>query len=149
MRKIVGTGVGMLLSVIVTAVLGYWNSRGVVAIGDSRIPSWPIGFLGVVSGALTGLTAASDTVRRAIGRFTAPESVPQSPRASTGGVSRSRSAEPGEPSVPESVRHLNDCLWHLRVVLADDSASQDLLDQISVKVNRKTAALDRLSVASE
>lgn len=149
MRKIVGTGVGMLLSVIVTAVLGYWNTRGVIAIGDSRIPAWPVGFLGVVSGALTGLGAASDTVRRAIARFTGPESVSKAPQASTGAVSRSRSADPAEPSVPEAVRHLNDCLWHLRVVLADDEAAQDLLDQISVKVNRKTAAFEHSVAASE
>jgi len=155
MRKIIGTAVGMLLSAIVTAVLGYWNSRGIVAIGDSRIPAWPIGFLGVLSGAVTGLTAASEPVRRAIGRLTASESVTQPLRASSGGISGGgsgfRSAQLSPTSVPDSVRHLNDCLYHLRVVLADDATAQDLLDQISVKVARRTAnaAVEHSDLASE
>ncbi len=41
--------------------------------------------------------------------------------------------------MPESVRHLNDCVYHLRVLLTDDAEGQDLLDQIAVKVGRKTA----------
>ncbi len=69
MRKLFGTGAGLVLSIIITAVMGFWNPRGVLPIGDARIPAWPVGILGVVGGALTGLAGGSETARRAFGRL--------------------------------------------------------------------------------
>lgn len=144
MRKVIGTGIGLVLSIIIAAVMGYWNPRGVVALGDARIPAWPVGILGVVSGAITGLAGGSETARRVLGRLLPSESVLKASNGpQTGYLGRVPglipvSAGNAVGSVPETVRHLNDCLYHLRVVLADDAEGQDLLDQISVKVGRKT-----------
>ena len=133
----------VLLSIIGTAIAGYWNARGVVPVGDARIPGWMVGSLivglvglfaglfgdkvkwtAIVSSLLTKLKESQSVTVT----VPTPVKVPavQASRESVG-------------AIPVQVEHLLGCVYHLRVALKSDDEGQELLDQIQIKIGRVSA----------
>lgn len=132
----------VLVSIIGTGVAGYWNARGVVPVGDARIPGWMVGSLivglvGLFSGlfgdkvkwtAIVGAMVAKLKESQSAVIVPTPVKVPavQASRESVG-------------AIPVQVEHLLGCVYHLRVALKSDDEGQELLDQIQIKIGRVSA----------
>lgn len=136
----------VLVSIIGTAMAGYWNARGVVPVGDARIPGWMVGSLivglvGLFSGLFGGKVAWTSIVMSVIAK--AKES--QSSLAATVAVPTPvkvpavQTTRESVGAIPVQVEHLLGCVYHLRVALKSDDEGQELLDQIQIKIGRVSA----------
>jgi hypothetical protein len=149
MNRILTAVVAVLVAASGAAVGGYWNPRGVVPVGDARVPAqlvaWLItglgGFGGLLGGGsvpwrtwLSGLLQKLRDKAAVSTEADVPFTDKQSAAVPSRDLQRSIVAD-----VPIEVEHLQGCVYHLRVVLKDDEEAQDLLDQIAVKVGRVTA----------
>ena len=124
---------GFLLSLVGTFLAGYWQSRGVVALGDMRVPAPFVG--GVVLIGITGASAVFGNLvpwKQWFSRLKA--AVP-----SNAGTAPTASQHSEIGAIPDEVAHRLGCVYHLRVALADDEEAQEFLDKIQVKVGRVSA----------
>lgn len=150
MNRFISFVAGSFLSLVATFIAGYWNSRGVVALGDMRVPAPFVGVVvliigAIASGALGGFlpwNRMPGFVRDLFGRLKqSPSTVPV---ATNDGV---RSKAVDVTSIPIQVEHLLRCVHHLRVALRNDKEGQELMDQIQIKIGRVSAQIDKLDSA--
>lgn len=141
MGRFASSIVAVVLAAVVTLLGGYWNSRGVVPVGDARVPAQAIGVLIVLCAGGAGL---------AFGHLIPWESIVSAMKRKPSAIA------PGVPSlkvineldrvaeIPVRVSHLLGCVHHLRVALRGDDEGQELLDKIAVKVGRVGAELQKV-----
>jgi hypothetical protein len=130
--------VGVLLfSVLGTTIAGYWNARGVVPVGDARIPAWMVGsllvslvsVLSVVFGGKVPWTSIAGSLLAKAKDSRAVQNQPvQVTRESVG-------------AIPVQVEYLLGCVHHLRIALQSDEDGQEYLDQIQIKIGRVSAQI--------
>ncbi len=143
-NRLISTVVAFLLALVGSALAGYWNSKGVVPIGDARVPGWMFGslivgfvsFCGLVFGGLVPWKAVIAKVASGV-----TSGVASGVASVTAAKTEMQSvAKPVIVDVPDSIpvraAHLLECVYHLRIALNADDEGQDLLDQIQIKVGR-------------
>ena len=143
-NRLISTVVAFLLALVGSALAGYWNSKGVVPIGDARVPGWIVGvlivgfisFVGLVFGGLVPWKAIFAKVASGV------------TSGVTSGVAKSEATSLAKPviadvpdSIPVRAAHLLECVYHLRIALNSDDEGQELLDQIQIKVGRVSAKI--------
>lgn len=135
MNRFISIVAGFFLSLVGTFLGGYWQSRGVVALGDMRVPAPFVG--GVVLIGLTVLAGFFGNVApwtQWLSRLKAAAV----PNAAQDAVT-TLTSHTDIGAIPDEVAHRLGCVYHLRVSLADDEEAQELLDKIQVKVGRVSA----------
>lgn len=144
MNRFLSIIITLLLSLAGTAVAGYWNSRGVIALGDARMPAWFMGtfivgvtsFVSLIFGGKIPWTKFASAVTSKITSTVKSAST----RKTADNVTRDSVA-----AVPVQVEHLLACVYHLRVALVDDEEGQELLDKINIKIGRVSALITNKS----
>lgn len=136
MNRFISVIAGTLIALILTFVAGYWDSRGVVPVGDMRVPSQFVGgsilvFASIASAALGGTVSWTSVVGGIRAYF---------PTASCKGKKSCKEQTATLPMpMPIQAENLQVCIFHLREALAKDASSQSMLDRIQVKVSRVSA----------
>ena len=133
----------VLLSIIGTATAGYWNARGVVPVGDARIPGWMVGSLivglvGLFSGLFGGKVSWTSIVSSLLTKLKENQSVTATDPTPVK-VAAVQASRESVGAIPVQVEHLLGCVYHLRVALKSDEDGQELLDQIQIKIGRVSA----------
>jgi len=139
-NRLISTVVAFLLALVGSALAGYWNSKGVVPIGDARVPGWIVGILIVGFISFVGLVFGGLVPWKAI--FAKVASGVASVAAKSEATSLARPVIADVPdSIPVRAAHLLECVYHLRIALNSDDEGQELLDQIQIKVGRVSAKI--------
>jgi hypothetical protein len=131
-----------VVALIVTMLAGYWNSRGVIPVGDMRVPSTMLAVALVGGSCVVGGVFGSGInwggILAGIGSKAMPGKLSD--------LGAQNAADSGKPvtiesvaAIPVEVAHLLGCVHHLRVALAADEEGQELLDKVQIKVGRVTA----------
>jgi len=141
-NRLVSGLVMFVVALVVTAAAGYWNARGVIPVGDMRVPSraLAIAIVGCAAGCGAAFGAGVQW-RRILSGIGAKVGTPKVGEQSQL-ASDSTDARPTPESVaaiPVEVAHLLGCVHHLRVALVGDEEGQELLDKVQIKVGRVTA----------
>jgi hypothetical protein len=139
-NRLCSAAVMAVVALIVTMMAGYWNSRGVIPVGDMRVPSVMLAVAIVggscVAGGLFGSGINWGGILAGIGSKALQPRLPDSSAPADSGKSQSIESV---AAIPVEVAHLLGCVHHLRVALAADEEGQELLDKVQIKVGRVTA----------
>jgi hypothetical protein len=140
-NRLISACVVSLVVAVITMVAGYWDSRGVIPVGDARIPSRMVAFVLIGIGgsvaAAFGNAVNWKSVMAGLGDNLQPKKPEPGPKSSP---DTDHSITPESvAAIPVEVAHLLGCVHHLRVALIADEEGQELLDKVQIKVGRVTA----------
>lgn len=140
MNRFLSMIITLFLSIAGTAAAGYWNSRGVVALGDARMPASFMGtflvaltsFISLIFGGKVPWTTFASAIK---------DKVTSGVKSVATGKTSTVATRDSVSAVPVKVEHLLACVYHLRVALVDDEEGQELLDKINIKIGRVSAQI--------